>query len=273
MRGCRAYPASKLQGEGVDRFLHPRKGRLRGQLRTGQPAGMGGDPAQRHPARAGQGARGHRSEGGDRERMPGCPPPSPDVEAIVAGAPRRPVRLSRHARGLGRALRAGLPARRRGDRGRRQRQRRRSPRTAERIHPAGLFVASMRRPAASRSAIACACGWGGHEQEFDDVYRFPPVLGELDMHLLVEGNHLASYRKLGAHPIVHDGVEGDRLRGLGAQRAPGQRGRRFQRLGRPAHADAPASRRRVLGDLRARAAPRPSLQIRAARPRRRRCCR
>ena len=50
--------------------------------------------------------------------------------------------------------------------------------------------------------------WGGHEQEFDDVYRFGPVLGELDLHLLVEGNHLASYQKLGAHPIVHEGVEG-----------------------------------------------------------------
>ena len=50
--------------------------------------------------------------------------------------------------------------------------------------------------------------WGSGWHEFDDVYRFPPVLGELDIHLLVEGNHLASYRKLGAHPIVHDGVEG-----------------------------------------------------------------
>ena len=34
------------------------------------------------------------------------------------------------------------------------------------------------------------------------------MLGELDLHLLVEGNHLASYQKLGAHPIVHEGVEG-----------------------------------------------------------------
>jgi 1,4-alpha-glucan branching enzyme len=34
------------------------------------------------------------------------------------------------------------------------------------------------------------------------------VLGELDLHLLVEGNHFASYQKLGAHPIQHDGVAG-----------------------------------------------------------------
>jgi 1,4-alpha-glucan branching enzyme len=50
--------------------------------------------------------------------------------------------------------------------------------------------------------------WGGHWQEFEDIYRFSSVLGELDIHLLVEGNHLASYQKLGAHPLVHEGVAG-----------------------------------------------------------------
>jgi len=49
---------------------------------------------------------------------------------------------------------------------------------------------------------------GGIQHEFEDIYRFPPVLGELDIHLLVEGNHLASYQKLGAHLFVHEGVEG-----------------------------------------------------------------
>jgi 1,4-alpha-glucan branching enzyme len=78
---------------------------------------------------------------------------------------------------------------------------------AERIHPAGMFVASM----ADRRELfryRLRVRWGGHEQEFADVYSFGPVLGELDLHLLVEGNHLASYRKLGGHPIVHEGVEG-----------------------------------------------------------------
>jgi 1,4-alpha-glucan branching enzyme len=78
---------------------------------------------------------------------------------------------------------------------------------AERLHPAGLFVAGMPdRRELFRYRLRAR--WGGHEHEFDDVYRFPPVLGELDIHLLVEGNHLASYRKLGAHPLLHDGVEG-----------------------------------------------------------------
>ncbi|HEX3861907.1 MAG TPA: 1,4-alpha-glucan branching protein GlgB [Stellaceae bacterium] len=49
---------------------------------------------------------------------------------------------------------------------------------------------------------------GGAWHEFDDIYRFMPVLGELDIHLLVEGNHLTSYQKLGAHPIRHESVEG-----------------------------------------------------------------
>ncbi|HEX2152344.1 MAG TPA: 1,4-alpha-glucan branching protein GlgB [Stellaceae bacterium] len=78
---------------------------------------------------------------------------------------------------------------------------------SERIHPAGMFVASM----ADRREMfryRLRVRWGGHEQEFEDVYRFGPVLGELDLHLLVEGNHLASYQKLGAHPIVHEGIEG-----------------------------------------------------------------
>ncbi|TMJ56946.1 MAG: 1,4-alpha-glucan branching enzyme, partial [Alphaproteobacteria bacterium] len=77
----------------------------------------------------------------------------------------------------------------------------------ERIHPAGFFVASMPdRKAPFRYRLRVS--WGGHLHEFDDVYRFPPVLGELDIHLLIEGNHLASYQKLGAHAVVHDGVEG-----------------------------------------------------------------
>ena len=44
--------------------------------------------------------------------------------------------------------------------------------------------------------------------ELQDPYRFPPVLSDLDLHLLGEGRHLQLYDKLGAQPIVHDGVSG-----------------------------------------------------------------
>src|SRR5262249_37550565 len=76
-----------------------------------------------------------------------------------------------------------------------------------RIHKDGLFVASIadrKEPFRYRLQVLS----GGVQHEFYDIYGFPPVLGELDLYLLREGNHLASYRKLGAHPVVHDGVEG-----------------------------------------------------------------
>jgi 1,4-alpha-glucan branching enzyme len=79
--------------------------------------------------------------------------------------------------------------------------------TGRRIHKAGLFVASMpqgQQPFRYRLRLRRGRDW----EEFDDIYRFPPVLGELDVHLLAEGSHHASYQKLGAHPIVHDGALG-----------------------------------------------------------------
>jgi 1,4-alpha-glucan branching enzyme len=44
--------------------------------------------------------------------------------------------------------------------------------------------------------------------EIEDPYRFPPVLGDLDMHLLAEGTHLRLYERLGAQLIEIDGVKG-----------------------------------------------------------------
>src|SRR5262249_60631827 len=75
------------------------------------------------------------------------------------------------------------------------------------VPPTAVFVAAMPgRQQQFRYRLRATIG--GVECEFDDIYGFPPVLGELDLHLLGEGNHLASYRKLGAHPLVHEGVEG-----------------------------------------------------------------
>lgn len=41
-----------------------------------------------------------------------------------------------------------------------------------------------------------------------DPYAFGPVLGEMDVYLFNEGTHYDIYRKLGAHLLKHDGVEG-----------------------------------------------------------------
>ncbi|MBB4197338.1 1,4-alpha-glucan branching enzyme [Rhodoblastus sphagnicola] len=48
----------------------------------------------------------------------------------------------------------------------------------------------------------------GGDWEWDDPYRFGPVLGPIDDHLLVEGSHLRLYERLGAHVMTHEGVEG-----------------------------------------------------------------
>ena len=132
--------------------------------------------------------------------------PDPEVEAIVEGRHDDPFSfLGMHQTSTGICVRAMLPAA--------QEMAVVESATGEiaakgvRIHPDGLFVATLadrREPFRYRLRISS----GSFQSEFDDVYHFSPVLGELDIYLLVEGNHLASYQKLGAHPIVHEGTEG-----------------------------------------------------------------
>jgi hypothetical protein len=102
-----------------------------------------------------------------------------------------------------------------------------------RIHPDGPFVATLagrREPFRYRLRVLN----GDIESKFQDVYRFSPLLGELDMHLLVEGNHLASYHKLGAHPILHEGAEGVAFARCGRQTRVGSALSWTQCLGRAA---------------------------------------
>lgn len=49
---------------------------------------------------------------------------------------------------------------------------------------------------------------GGVTWDWDDPFRFGPVLGEMDEYLLAEGTHHQLWKVLGAHPITHEGVEG-----------------------------------------------------------------
>ncbi|TGD71501.1 1,4-alpha-glucan branching protein GlgB [Mangrovimicrobium sediminis] len=51
----------------------------------------------------------------------------------------------------------------------------------------------------------------GTSFEFDDPYRFTPVIGDLDLHLFGEGRHEHLYRVLGAHCCEHEGVAGVRF--------------------------------------------------------------
>ena len=73
------------------------------------------------------------------------------------------------------------------------------------VHPDGLFAGPVARMVPYRLRVA----WEGDgEAEIEDPYRFPPVLGEQDLYLFGEGNHLGLYEKLGAHPMELEGVAG-----------------------------------------------------------------
>ncbi len=76
----------------------------------------------------------------------------------------------------------------------------------DRVHPGGLFAGRLAAggpfPYRLRFAI------GKNRYEVEDPYRFGPLLGDLDIHLLAEGTHWHAYRKLGAHPLSIDGVSG-----------------------------------------------------------------
>jgi 1,4-alpha-glucan branching enzyme len=48
----------------------------------------------------------------------------------------------------------------------------------------------------------------GGSWEFDDPYRFPPVLGELDDYLMREGTHRRLWESLGGRAIRHQGADG-----------------------------------------------------------------
>ena len=50
--------------------------------------------------------------------------------------------------------------------------------------------------------------WHGTVQETEDPYSFGLVLGELDLHLFVEGAHWKLAERFGAQPTQMDGVEG-----------------------------------------------------------------
>jgi 1,4-alpha-glucan branching enzyme len=74
------------------------------------------------------------------------------------------------------------------------------------LHPDGFFAGPTGRRERFRYRLRREIV--GRQEELDDPYRFPPILGDLDMHLLAEGRHLRIYEKLGAHPVEIDGVAG-----------------------------------------------------------------
>ena len=76
----------------------------------------------------------------------------------------------------------------------------------ERRHADGFFEGQLRSAAADYRLRA---RWAdGSESVFDDPYRFPSVLGEMDVWLMAEGKHLRPYEVLGAVQREMQGVLG-----------------------------------------------------------------
>jgi 1,4-alpha-glucan branching enzyme len=68
----------------------------------------------------------------------------------------------------------------------------------------GLFVGKMKK----NQAYRLRAEGHGSVWEWEDPFRFGPVLGEMDEYLFAEGTHRRLWQVLGAHTITHEGVEG-----------------------------------------------------------------
>ncbi|MEA2177581.1 MAG: 1,4-alpha-glucan branching enzyme, partial [Solirubrobacteraceae bacterium] len=80
--------------------------------------------------------------------------------------------------------------------------------TAERVHDAGVFEASVEGAELPLDYELEVAYPGGDTFTLRDPYAFLPTLGELDVHLAGEGRHEELYDKLGAHVRTTDGVTG-----------------------------------------------------------------
>jgi len=68
----------------------------------------------------------------------------------------------------------------------------------------GVFAGDLGR----RRRYRLWAGDGTRDWLREDPYRFGPVLGDLDLHLIGEGTHRRLWQALGAHPVLHQGVAG-----------------------------------------------------------------
>ena len=76
-----------------------------------------------------------------------------------------------------------------------------------RIHADGLYEAFF--PKTKPFAYSFRLTWfDGTTADLEDPYRFPLQLTDLDLYLHGEGTNVRSYKKMGAHPMTVDGVEG-----------------------------------------------------------------
>src|SRR5438045_704213 len=78
----------------------------------------------------------------------------------------------------------------------------------QQIHPEGFFEAVFPGQTQVFPYRLRAEDSTGHAWEFEDPYRFPPVLTDFDLHLLGEGTHYRNWEKLGAKSVERAGYAG-----------------------------------------------------------------
>ncbi|MDX2427256.1 MAG: 1,4-alpha-glucan branching protein GlgB [Xanthomonadales bacterium] len=76
----------------------------------------------------------------------------------------------------------------------------------QRVQPDGIFEVEM--PPRKRHYRFRITQANGNSWEVEDAYRFPSMLGDLDLYLMGQGSHRDIFRKLGAHPARSMGVSG-----------------------------------------------------------------
>ena len=78
------------------------------------------------------------------------------------------------------------------------------------VHADGLFESSLPKEvaASAENYEVEVTGRDGKAFLSRDPYAFPPLVGELDLHLIGEGRHHELYKVLGAHPRTVDGIYG-----------------------------------------------------------------
>lgn len=76
-----------------------------------------------------------------------------------------------------------------------------------RVSPDGFFELGLKKAPGLGYSIEIENPFGQSWSQMDP-YQFEPVLGEVDLYLVGEGNHERLYERLGAHPIVHQGHAG-----------------------------------------------------------------
>lgn len=77
----------------------------------------------------------------------------------------------------------------------------------EKLDERGFFAVAVPRRK-NHFAYRLRVTWHGETVDIEDPYRFPPVLGDMDLWLLAEGNQLRPYERLGTHFRTIDGVDG-----------------------------------------------------------------